>query len=145
MIIQFQRALVDSLQKYSNVESNDQLPTPETAGMIVGLTIGLILMLIFFVLFVYFFPWWRFYDKFCWRCVELPCCNCIRFYYLCPCMDTKAFLLQQLKNRKAKKMFIQDLFATADGRIIHTSDIRPCDASKQVNTLPRNICESDLI
>ena len=152
MIIQLQKALVDSLQQFSNVNADtDQTPQPATIGMIVGLTLFGIILFAFFLSFAYCFPWYCCYNYLCHKCVSNACCNCIRCYYVCPCMESKAFQYQLNKNQNSSKVFIQDLLTTPDGRIIHLSNITPIEKpnNNKVNiTSPRlmnRFSESELI
>ena len=150
MIIELQKALVDSLQKFTNVnlDSSDQSPRPETIGMIVGVVLGSILIIGFFIFVAYYFPWFYCYNLFCHKCVDNECCNCIRCYFMCPCMETKAFEYQLKKNQSQSKVFIQDLLTTPDGRIIHLSDFVPIETPRVQVTSPKptaRFSESDLI
>lgn len=116
MLIQLQKSLIDSIRQYANIEQQ-QKPTDDTIGMIVGLTIAVILIVCFFIYLAYFLPWWSCYNLICAKCLDFSdCFDCILCYYLCPCMETKAFRYQMQQNKtNGNKVFVQDLLTTPDG------------------------------
>lgn len=91
-------------------------------GVIVGVILACILFIAFFMFIAYCFPFTRCYLA-CSPCVNRACCNCIFFYFVCcPCLDVCA--RRRLKMRSAEKpIYIQDMLATPDGKIIHMSNV----------------------
>lgn len=91
-------------------------------GVIVGIILACILFIAFFMFIAYCFPFTRCYLA-CAPCVNRACCNCVYFYYVCcPCLDVCA--RRCVKMRTAEKpIYIQDMLATPDGKIIHMSKI----------------------
>ena len=149
MIIQLQKSLIDSIQGYSSLKYySSPAPTAETVGIVVGLVLLVLFIICVYIFIAYFFPWWLCYDRLCVKCVAVFCCNCIRCYFYCPCMDKRA-RDHQAKQNKNSKVFVQDLLAAPDGSIIHLSDIRPMNAeySNDISSGGnfRNISESNLI
>jgi hypothetical protein len=146
MIIQFQKSLIDSIQKYSTSKySIEQSPSPEAIGIIVALIIVSILLIIFFVFVAYYLPWWFCYGRVCFRFAGQLCCDCIRCYYCCPCMENKAFEHQVTLNKNKSKIFVQDMLTAPDGSIIHLSNIRPVNNELSGEISFSNLAESNLI
>ena len=136
MKLQYKAAEIEDIKSATN-----PLLTADSIGMITGLVILIILLTVIFVYVAYFLPWWSFYNCLCTRLVELSCCNCLKCFFYCPCMDDKAYVVNQ-KNQTPNfgKMFIQDMFAAPDGSIIHLSDMRAINGfapNQSTNMLPR--------
>ena len=127
MFIPLQRSILRDLQAYSQLRYNaDQSPTGDTIGMIIGLVICGVFLVFFFVFIAYYLAWFSCYDLVCYRWANSYCCNLLRCYFCCPCMDRRAFRNSRLHSSPSGgKMFVQDLLAGPDGSIIHLSDIRP--------------------
>lgn len=135
MILPYQRAMLENeLAILKEAQSSKMMPlTSDSIGMIFGLVILIILLIVFFVFVAYCLPWWSCYNLFCTRCVEMSCCNCLKCFFYCPCADDKAYVVNQ-KNQTpgyGGKMFVQDMFAAADGSIIHLSDMRAINGFNQ--------------
>ena len=101
MKVQLQKTLIDSIKRFTNLEQQ-QTPTGDTIGMIIGLSIAIVLIILFFIYLAYFFPWWGFYNLICVKCMEISCCfDCIICYYTCPV---------SLKIKKFKEIMNQSIF-----------------------------------
>lgn len=88
-----------------------------SVGLIVGVAAAALAFLAFFVFVAYCFPFARCYLA-CSPCVNVPCLNCIVCYYVCcPCLEAC------LERRQDKRIYIQDMLATPDGKIIHMSNV----------------------
>jgi hypothetical protein len=111
---------------------SDNILNSESIIMLICLSFGIFLMILFILYIGYYFSWWRFYNRIaCLNCANLALCNCIYCYHTCPLFESKAKRLSlscrnnQLGSSAAgPRMFVQDLLATNDGRVIKLTDLR---------------------
>lgn len=111
-----------------SILNNPALRTPEpdlvagSVGVIVAIIVASILFVLFFILLAYCLPFTRCYLA-CSICANLPCFNCIFWYYTCcSCLDGYAMRRFKMKSSE-KPIYIQDMLATPDGKIIHMSKV----------------------
>lgn len=126
MIVNFKGRFIDTIDKYViNSQDIHTSLTSDSIGLIVGILL-ISLFLICVVLFLsYCFPCWYLY-QFCLEpIVNKTLCNCVNLYdTCCPFLDKKAVAKMQ-QSRTRNRVFVQDMLATSDGRIIQYSDPRP--------------------
>jgi hypothetical protein len=110
---------------------SDNILNSESIIMLICLSFALFLIILFILYIGYWFSWWRFYNRIaCLNCANLALCNCIYCYHVCPLFESKAKRLSlncrnnQFGSSAAPRMFVQDLLATNDGRVIKLTDLR---------------------
>lgn len=114
--------IFQSQQQQQQLQNDDVILTAGSIGLIVGLILASILLVLFFLFIAYCFPYTRCYLA-CSICVNWSCLNCIFYYYVCcPCLDLWARRRVE-RRRSEKRIYIQDMLATPDGKIIHMSNV----------------------
>ncbi len=139
--------LKDMLINYPHLE-NDKSNTDGlnsnsdiAAPIIVAVAVACILIILFFICFAYFTPWRCIYQVFCHHCLNFcAVCNCIYWFYVCPCMDLQAENFQKRNITNCDRMYIQDFLTTVDGRSI--SDGRIIQLSNLRHTNKENLNRS---
>lgn len=141
MIVNLRGRFIDTIDKYViNSQDIDASLTTDSIGLIVGIVL-ISLFLILVVLFLsYCFPCWHLY-QFCLEpIVSQTFCNFVNLYdTCCPFLDKKA-LAKMHQSRTRNRVFVQDMVATSDGRIIQYSDPRPMS-----NYLSRQSLETHIV
>ena len=139
--------LKDVLINYPNLE-NDKFYTPRTptsddiaVPVIIGVSVACIFIILFFIGFAYYMPWQCVYKVFCHHCLNIcTVCNCINWFFMCPCMNAQAESCQKRNLKNCDRMYIQDFLTTADGRSI--SDGRIIQLSNLRSTNKENLNKS---
>ena len=121
---------------------SDNILNSESIIMLICLSFALFLMILFILYIAYYFSWWRFYNRIaCLNCANLAWCNCIYCYHTCPLFESKAKRLSlncrnnQFGSSAAPRMFVQDLLATNDGRVIKLTDLREVNEEQNENEI----------
>ncbi|RNA09523.1 hypothetical protein BpHYR1_005795 [Brachionus plicatilis] len=132
MIVNFKGRFLDTIDKYVVNNQDSQVPlSPNSAGLIVAI-VFICLFLISFVIFIsYFFPCWTLYNLCLGPIVDKTLCNCVNLYdKCCPFLDKKA-MANVKSSCSSNRIYVQDMLATSDGRIIQYSDPRSIIFSQQ--------------
>lgn len=146
MIVQFKSRLIETLEKYSDLnsaKSHDNL-NPESIGLVIGICAVCLLTIFAFTFIAYFFPYWCFYTT-CLDCfVRNPFCNFIYCYYNCCSFLDKEVLGQIEASKMKSQIYIQDLVTTPNGRVIHLSNMRQLNKNENGN-FSRQYLESEIV
>ena len=138
--------LKDSLISYPYLENDKYYSDQGTSHsedavpVIIGVSVACVLLIIFFVCFAYYTPWWCVYQAFCHHFLSIcSVCNCVYWFYVCPCMDKQAENCQKKNVINCDRMYIQDFLTTvdgrniSDGRIIQLSNLKSNGAKQNLN------------
>lgn len=134
MIVQFKSRLIETLEKFTNLNqltNQDDSLSGESIGYLLGMGFVVVMIGALFVYLAYLCSCWNFYEYFMRYFVSEPYCNCIYCYYTCcsSCLDQLALRdIQRAKNKS--QIYIQDLVTTADGRVVHLSNLRPLNTAR---------------
>ena len=108
---------------------NEKTLTNDSIAMLFGIVIGVMIFFILFIYVAYYMPWWGCFLSSVQFC-NLKFINCIYCYYYC-CPNLEAKIAQEQRLRQRDSVFVQDMYASPNGNILHTSDIRPMCSKKQ--------------
>lgn len=96
----------------------DKTINGNTIGAIIGIIIVIVVLTIFIAFIAYCLPWLRCYNLCCWRCAACRCCDCINCFYVCPCLETRAYNRFLAESIRSNRVYEQNFLTTSDGRII---------------------------
>jgi hypothetical protein len=122
---------IDPIQFEASLESIGvkKSLTNDSIAMLFGMIIGIVLFLLFFIYLGYHFPWWQLFLSYI-QCSNFRIFNCIYCYYYC-CVGLERNAAKEVQRRSRNSVFVQDMYASPNGKIVHLSDLRPMCSNQQ--------------
>ncbi|CAF0855172.1 unnamed protein product [Brachionus calyciflorus] len=148
MIINIKSRLIETIEKYTNINnnvSNSENLSSDSIGLIIGLIIISLGLISLILCISYCLPCFNFFNLCCYCFILQSCFNWAYLYdTCCRFMDSKA-LTDLESSRMTNQIYVQDMVMTPDGRIIQYTNPRPIFNKLSKSTSSRQFSDSDLI